>query len=82
MLKKTIAKEFLWLVVTIVLAIPLSLLFLASMDLIAQGDNLTINEKKMVVELFIVIYIFSFTGIYLIRFIVGAVKVIAKSDES
>ena len=82
MLKKTIAREFLWLVVTIVLAIPLSLLFLASMDLIAQGDNLTVNEKKMVVELFIIIYIFSFTGIYLIRFIVGAVKVIAKPDES
>ena len=81
MLKKIIAKEFLWLVVTIILAVPVSMLFLAGMDLVAQGEGLTENEKKVVLELLIVIYIFSFTGIYLTRFVVEAVKTIAKPEE-
>ena len=75
---KIIAKEFLWFVVTLVLAIPLSLLFIGAMDLVAQGDNLTVTEKKMVIELFIVAYVINFIGIYVVRFIVMAVKKVAQ----
>lgn len=77
MLTKVIAREFLWLVITIVLAIPLSLLFIGAMDLVAQGNGLTATEKKMVIELGIVAYVINFIGIYLVRFIVLAVKKIA-----
>ena len=77
MLTEVIAREFLWLVITIVLAIPLSLLFIGAMDLVAQGNGLTATEKKMVIELGIVAYVINFIGIYLVRFIVLAVKKIA-----
>lgn len=80
MLTKIIAKEFLWLVVTLVLAIPLSLLFIGAMDLVAEGDGLTETEKKMVIELFIVAYVINFIGIYVIRFIVMAVKKVAQEE--
>ena len=75
---KLIAKEFLWLIVTLVLAIPLSLLFIGAMDLVARGDSLTDTEKKMIVELFIIAYVINFIGIYVVRFIVMAVKKVAQ----
>ncbi len=77
-MKKMIAREFLWFLGSLVLAVPLSFLFLAGMDLVSGEQFFTENEKLFIVELFIFIYIINFTGIYVIRLMVAAIKTLAK----
>jgi hypothetical protein len=79
-MKKTIAREFLWLVINLVLAAPLSFLFLNSLDLVAEGDVFTENEQDFIAELFLLIYVFNLIGLYLLRFIVLAIKVLSTKD--
>lgn len=76
-MKKFFAKEFLWLLLTIVLAVPLSFLWLAGLDIISTNQSFGEDEKVFVIELFLIAYAFSFAGIYLIRFVVGAIKAIS-----
>ncbi len=77
---KIISKEFLWALITFVLAAPLSFLFMSGLDLVSREENFTANEKIFVLELFFVVYIFNFIGIYLIRFIYLAIKTLAKKE--
>ncbi len=77
---KIISKEFLWALITFVLAAPLSFLFMSGLDLVSREENFTENEKIFVLELFFVVYIFNFIGIYLIRFIYLAIKTLAKKE--
>lgn len=74
-MKKIFAREFLWFLFTIVLAVPLAFIFLLCLDLISESSDMTEDEKIFVVELFILSYIISFVGIYLIRLITYAIKV-------
>ena len=76
-MKKTIAREFLWLLATIVLAFPLAYLFLGAMNIVAARDSFSNSEKIFIDELFVVAYIFNFIGVYLIRMVVAAIKTIA-----
>ena len=77
---KIISKEFLWGLITLVLAAPLSFLFMSGLDLVSREENFTENEKIFVLELFFVVYIFNFIGIYLIRLIYLAIKTVAKKE--
>jgi len=76
-MKKFLAKEFLWLLLTILLAIPIAFLWLTSVDIVSEPQTLEEGEKIFVIELFLVAYTFGFLGIYLIRFIVAAIKAIS-----
>jgi hypothetical protein len=78
-MKKVIAREFLWLLATIVLAYPLAYVFLEAMNIISQRDSFSIYEKIFIDELFIVAYIFNFIGVYIIRLVVVAIKTLAAS---
>lgn len=80
-MKKIIAREFLWLFVNLVLAAPLAFLFLSALDLIAAGDVFTENEKTFIAELFLLAYIFNFIGLYIVRFVVLAIKVITEKEK-
>jgi len=79
-LLKIISKEFLWGLITLVLAAPLSFFFMSGLDLVSKEENFTENEKIFVLELFFIIYIFNFIGIYLIRFIYMAIRTLAKKE--
>lgn len=80
-MKKLIAREFLWLMVNLVLAAPLSFLFLNAMNLVSEGDVFTDTEKNFIAELFLLIYVFNLIGLYLLRFVVLAIKVLAVKED-
>lgn len=80
-MKKLIAREFIWLLVNLLLAAPLSFLFLNGMNLVAEGDVFTDTEKNFIAELFLLVYAFNLVGLYVLRFVVLAIQVLAAKDE-
>ncbi|MFN5364705.1 MAG: hypothetical protein ACK5CH_04755 [Bacteroidota bacterium] len=75
-MKKIIAREFLWFLIIILLAAPLALLFLSALDIASEGYTFSLNEKDFIMELFILAYIINIAGLYLVRLIVMAIKVL------
>ena len=71
---KLIAREFIWLVFILFLAAPVSFVFVAGLDLISEGKAFVIEEKYFLIELYVIVYIINFVGIYLCRLIVLAIK--------
>lgn len=74
---KFIAREFLWFLLTLVLAVPLAFLWLVSMDIVSAGNSFTNDEEIFVIELFLFAYLICFLGIYLVRLVVAAIKKLA-----
>jgi hypothetical protein len=81
-MKKIIAREFLWLVVILVVAAPLALLFLNTLDLVAKGYTFSMSEKDFIAELFILAYLINVVGLYLLRLIVLAIQVLSAPAET
>jgi hypothetical protein len=79
-MKKIIAREFLWFMVILVLAVPLAFAFLGALDLVAEGDFFTDNEKDFIAELYLLAYGFIFIGLYIMRLIVLAIKVLSTPE--
>jgi hypothetical protein len=79
-MKKIIAREFLWFMVILVLAVPLAFAFLSALDLVAEGDNFTDSENDFIADLYLLAYGFIFMGLYLMRLIVLAVKVLSTPE--
>lgn len=79
---KFFAKEFLWLLLSLVLALPLAFLWLSGLDIVSTDSDFNQSEKIFVIELFLLAYVFSFVGIYLIRMVVGAIKILAGKEEA
>ena len=75
-MKKIIEREFLWFLIIILLAAPLALLFLSALDIASEGYTFSLNEKDFIMELFILAYIINIAGLYLVRLIVMAIKVL------
>ena len=80
-MKKVIAKEFLWLMINLVLAAPLAFLFLNALHLVAEGDVFTENEQNFIFDLFLLAYVFNVIGLYLLRFVVLAIQVLAAKEK-
>lgn len=81
-MKRFFAKEFLWLLLTLILAVPIAFLWLTSLDIVSADTSFTEEEEVFVIELFLIAYAFGFIGIYLIRFVVAAIKTLsAKPPE-
>lgn len=75
---KFLAKEFLWFLATLVLAIPLALVWLVGMDVVSRERSFTEDEQIFVIELFLLAYAISFVGIYVTRIVVGSIKKLAQ----
>ena len=80
-MKKLIAQEFLWLLIALVLSVPLAFLFLVCLDLSTGNTDFSETEKIFIIQLFLIGFAISFVGIYLMRFIVAALKTMAKGEE-
>ncbi len=80
-MKKIIAREFLWLMIILVLAAPLAFLFLSALNLVAEGDVFTENEKNFIAELYLLAYVFNFVGLYLLRLVVLAIQTLSAPDK-
>jgi hypothetical protein len=77
-MKKVIAREFLWFMVILVLAVPFALLFFSALDLVAEGDFFTEHEKDFIAELYMMSYVFCFAGLYIMRLVVLAIQTLSE----
>jgi hypothetical protein len=75
-MKKFLAREFLWLVLATVLAVPLGFLFLHFLDLATDPQEYSEQEEFFFIQLYIIGVILSFIGIYLARLVVVAYRII------
>lgn len=69
-----IAREFIWLVATLILAFPLAFLWLSAVDLVSPTPRYSPDEQVFIVELFFVAYAVCFIGVYLMRLVIAAIK--------
>lgn len=70
-IKKIISREFLWLLINLVLAIPLTYFFIFYfLDVVAEGDIITEGEKNWITEM----YLCNFIGLVLLRIIIKVIK--------
>ena len=79
-MKKIIAREFLWLMVILMLAVPLAFLFLVALELVSEGDFFTETEKGFIGELYLLLYLFNVAGLYLMRLVVLAIQTLSARD--
>lgn len=75
-MKELIAKELLFFFIALIVAIPVSILFLFVMNLQPAGNDLTAEESMLEIEFLIIGALLGFLGVYLARLTVWAVKTI------
>lgn len=78
---KVIAREFLWLVVGLIVAIPLGVVFLWFFGFTREIIDLPEIRKNYIFWLYLVGYFASFLGIYIIRFVALALKALTTEEE-
>ena len=75
-MKKIIFREIFWLILTIVLSLFVSFIFMEFFELSSTDKNLKSIEKIFSVQLYIIGCIVSFICIYIIRVIVTIIKIL------
>ena len=80
-MKSEIAREVLWLIVAILLSFPLALGFLWILDLTGEDPGMTEPEKDFLVELYLIGYVLSFLGIYLMRLVAILISTSIPQEE-
>ncbi len=73
-MKKIILRELFWFIMSFVLSLFLSLIFLEILDLTSTERSMKSIEKIFSVQLYIVGCIVSFICIYIVRVIIAAIK--------
>ncbi|MEM7106110.1 MAG: hypothetical protein AAF502_23460 [Bacteroidota bacterium] len=75
-MKEIIAREFIWLILAVVLAFPLAFVYLWLLGLASETTLVTQEEQEAIVELYLLGVLVSFIGVYLIRLIIGALGIL------
>ncbi|BDS14004.1 hypothetical protein [Aureispira anguillae] len=78
---KVIAREFIWLMVGLIAAIPLGIVFLWFFGFTSEIINLSEIRKNYIFWLYLIGYFTSFVGIYIIRFVSMALKSLTAPEE-
>ena len=73
-MKAVILRELFWLVISTVLSLVLSFVFLELLDLTSSERSLKPIEKVFSVQLYLIGCFLSFIAIYIVRVIISAVK--------
>ena len=71
---KIFAREFLWFITAIILALPVSYLFIEYLSLTPAGDQSTIYEQTFEMELFITGALIGIIFTYIMRLVIWAIK--------
>ena len=71
---KIFAREFLWFITAIILALPVSYLFIEYLALTPAGDQSTIYEQTFEMELLIMGAIIGIIFTYVMRLVIWAIK--------
>ena len=77
---KTFAREFLWFITAMILALPVSYLFIEYLALTPSGDQSTIYEQTFEMELFITGAIIGFILTYIMRLVIWSIKKILTEE--
>lgn len=81
-IKKVMAKEFLWVLLVLILAIPLAFIFMYILDEYASGKTVEyICEILGEIPLFMGCYLLSIAGIYFARMTNGAIKTLTEKKK-
>ncbi|MCH2042876.1 MAG: hypothetical protein MK212_01955 [Saprospiraceae bacterium] len=75
---KILAREFLWLFVALVFALPLGIGFLWFLGFTPETVNLQKEEKSYIFWLYLLGYLVSFLGIYIVRFVAMSIKTLTQ----
>lgn len=78
---KVIAREFIWLMVGLIAAIPLGIVFLWFFGFTREIINLSEIRKNYIFWLYLIGYLTSFVGIYIIRFVSMALESLTAPEE-
>ena len=70
---KIFAREFLWFITAIILALPVAYLFIEYMSLTPAGNQSTIQEQTFEMELFITGGIIGIIFTYIMRLVIWAI---------
>ncbi|MDG1105722.1 MAG: hypothetical protein P8N26_06130 [Cyclobacteriaceae bacterium] len=70
---KIFAREFLWFITAIILALPVAYLFIEYMSLTPAGNQSTIQEQTFEMELFMTGGIIGIIFTYIMRLVVWAI---------
>ena len=71
---KIFAREFLWFITAIILALPVSYLFIEYLSLTPAGDQSTIYEQTIEIEVFITGALIGIIFTYIMRLVIWAIK--------
>tara|TARA_A100000164_G_C21638389_1_gene644630 strand:+ start:343 stop:579 length:237 start_codon:yes stop_codon:yes gene_type:complete len=71
---KIFAREFLWFIAAIILALPVAYLFIEYMSLTPEDNQSTIHEQAFEIELFITGVIIGIIFTYIMRLVIWAIK--------
>ena len=77
---KIFAREFHWFITAIILALPVSYLFIEYLALTPSGDQSTIYEQTFEMELFITGAIIGFILTYIMRLVIWSIKKILTEE--
>ena len=69
-------REVMWFVITIILSLMFGFLYLEILDLSSSDRHLKSIEQIFSVQLYLIGCIVSFISIYIVRLIVGVVKIL------
>lgn len=78
---KAIAREFLWFLLIVILAFPCALLYLRFLGYSPEVVDLSLEEESYILQTILIGYIVSFVCLYLMRFLIGALRALAKPPE-
>ena len=75
---KVFAREMLWLLIAVVVAVPLAYFFVFLMNLVPEGIILSQDEKVFQMEFFFIGGIIGFIGVYIMRVVIWAIITLVK----
>lgn len=80
-LKKFISKEFLWILIALVLGLPLAFLFFHLSTFLPAEIIKEIDTFLDTTPRFVAAYAFSLVGIYFTRSVIGSIETLIKKEE-
>ena len=79
---KIIAREFLWLIGSLIIALPLGVFFLWFFGFTPEIIHINEIYKNYIFWLYIIGYFTSFDGIYIVRFVMIALSSLSAPEET
>ncbi len=79
---KVIAREFIWLIITLIASLPLGVVFLWFFGYTHEAVNLTETQRSWVFWLYLIGYFSAFIGIYIMRFVAISIKTLSQKEEA